>query len=194
MTTTFSMARRLLLVVLVVAQVAIAEEPSRFQRLFNHYNSIRAALAADTIAEIPYHAEQLGVLARTLAGEVQRSKDKDSATIAKELLAISNAARQVGYSTDLKAARTAFAELSRALVAYRGVANVKDPIVVFCPLHNRIWLQRSGEKIGNPYLGKDGATCGETLKLRAPGWLPSRPPLNPAGGPSPGDVNPWGGR
>lgn len=188
-----SIAGRIVLVSLLLAQVAPAGEAGRFQRLFNHYNSIRVALAADTTSELRYHAEQLGVLARTLAGEARRSGGEKNAAIAEQLKAISNAAREVAYSADLKAARAAFGDLSRALLAYRGETKVEDPVVVFCPLHNNVWLQRSEDEIGNPYLGAKRATCGETLKLRKPLWLPSRPPLGSPDEQPPQGSGTWGG-
>ncbi|NOZ79499.1 MAG: DUF3347 domain-containing protein [Acidobacteria bacterium] len=192
MTRMTSTAGRVFLVFLLLAQGVAAGEVHRFQRLFNHYNSIRRALAADTISGVSYHAEQLGLLARTLAGEARRSGKKEDRAVADELRAISDAAREVAYSTDIKGARAAFAKLSRALVAYRGVAGVEDPVVVFCLLHNNVWLQRSNEDIGNPYMGAHRASCGETLRLRKPGWLPGRPSSGSPGVPSPQDTGWWG--
>jgi len=175
MTRTMSFVGPIVLITALLAQPAAAGEAHRFQRLFNHYNSIRLALAGDSTLEVPYHAGQLGVLARALAREMRSSGKEGDQTIAEQLRAISDAAREVAYSADLKAARAAFATLSRALLAYKGAADVENPVLVFCPLHNNVWLQRSEDKIGNPYMGAQGSRCGETLRFRKPRWFPSRP-------------------
>jgi len=115
------------------------------------------------------------VLAGVLAREARRSGREKDRTIAEQLRAVSNAARELALSADLKIARAKFAKLSRALLAYRGAADVEDPVLVFCPLHNQVWLQRSEAKIGNPYMGIKRARCGQVLEIRTPRWIPSRP-------------------
>jgi len=175
MTRMISVTGRVVLAAMLLAQAVAAGEAGRFQRLFNHYNAIRLALAADTTLEVPYHAERLGVLAGVLAREARRSGREKDRAIAEQLRAVSDAARKVALSADLKTTRVEFAKLSRALLAYRGAADVEDPVVVFCPLHNKIWLQRSEARVGNPYMGAQRTRCGQVLELRTPRWLPSRP-------------------
>ncbi len=160
-----------------------ASEPGRFERLFAHYNSIRLQLARDSLEDVAYHAERLGLLAGELAREARRAPGARGRAEEAQLRAIADAARKVQFATDLAGARAAFATLSRALLEYRGESGVEDPVVVFCPLHNTVWLQRSGDDIRNPYMGADRARCGEVLELRRPRWAPTRPSrLSPSEG------------
>jgi len=60
---------------------------------------------------------------------------------------------------DLAATRTAFGELSKPMVRYREMVSGDRPMVVYCPMAKKPWLQPKGE-IGNPYFGQSMATCG----------------------------------
>ncbi len=64
-------------------------------------------------------------------------------------------------SSSLKEARVAFEKLSdRAKQLANGQPGY---FVVNCPMLKKDWVQTS-EKIGNPYYGKEMATCGEIRK------------------------------
>ncbi len=169
-----------------VAPAGAGDDTHRFQRLFNHYDSIREELASGGLSEVAYHADELGVLARVLAGEIRRSGREGAGEIAAQLQGISDAARDVALAPDLEEARAAFARLSRAMVAYRGVAGVEDPVVYLCVLHNNVWLQRSGDRIANPYMGEDEGDCSGSLEVKKPRWLPSWPSLRTPGEQPPG--------
>jgi len=111
--------------VLLIPPTASAGKAEQFEQVFSHYNSIRMALAADSVEGIPYHS---------------------------------------------------------ALGWYRSKAGVKKTAVVFCPLHNSTWLQRSGDRIGNPYLGETRGRCGEVLQFPQSHWSPGRSPTQSATG------------
>lgn len=64
-------------------------------------------------------------------------------------------------STSLKEARIAFEKLSDK--AKRLAAGQSGYYVVNCPMLKKDWIQIS-EKIGNPYYGKEMASCGEMRK------------------------------
>ncbi|MDQ3210392.1 MAG: efflux RND transporter periplasmic adaptor subunit, partial [Actinomycetota bacterium] len=69
----------------------------------------------------------------------------------------------------IEAARTAFGDLSAALIAYADKTKqpVEGKIVAFCPMANKSWVQADGA-IANPYYGQSMATCGSsTRKLSA---------------------------
>ena len=61
----------------------------------------------------------------------------------------------------LKEARAAFEKLSEK--AKRLAAGQTGYYVVNCPMLKKDWVQNS-EKIGNPYYGKEMASCGEIKK------------------------------
>ena len=64
-------------------------------------------------------------------------------------------------SSSLKEARLAFEKLSDK--AKKMAAGQSGYYVVNCPMLKKDWVQTS-EKIGNPYYGKEMATCGEIKK------------------------------
>jgi hypothetical protein len=64
-------------------------------------------------------------------------------------------------SNSLKEARAVFEKLSDK--AKQLAAGQPGYYVVHCPMLKKDWVQMS-EKIGNPYYGKEMATCGEIKK------------------------------
>ena len=64
-------------------------------------------------------------------------------------------------SNSLKEARVAFEKLSDK--AKELAAEKSGYYVVHCPMLNKDWIQTS-EQIGNPYYGKEMASCGEIKK------------------------------
>jgi hypothetical protein len=64
-------------------------------------------------------------------------------------------------SSSLKEARVAFEKLSEK--AKKLATGQSGYYVVNCPMLKKDWVQTS-EKIGNPYYGKEMATCGEIRK------------------------------
>jgi hypothetical protein len=64
-------------------------------------------------------------------------------------------------SSSLKEARVAFEKLSEK--AKKLAAGQSGYYVVNCPMLKKDWVQ-SSEKIGNPYYGKEMASCGEIRK------------------------------
>jgi Cu(I)/Ag(I) efflux system membrane fusion protein len=76
--------------------------------------------------------------------------------------AIDAASQDFQKAGDLKAARTAFARLGDAIMAYAKAtgAGIGDDVkVAYCPMVQKYWLQR-GETIQNPYYGKKMSDCG----------------------------------
>ena len=70
--------------------------------------------------------------------------------------------------TDLGAARTAFSQLSDAVIAFSEStkAEAGDGVhAMYCPMVKKQWLQK-GDKVSNPYYGKSMLTCGEKKKDR----------------------------
>ena len=88
-----------------------------------------------------------------------RAMGDSGAPIAKAAVALEGAA-------DLAAARTAFSQLSDAVIAL-SESTKAQPVdgmqAMFCPMVNKQWLQK-GNKVSNPYYGKAMLTCGEKKK------------------------------
>jgi hypothetical protein len=67
----------------------------------------------------------------------------------------------LGKSSSLKEARVAFEKLSDK--AKKLAAGQSGYYIVNCPMLRKDWVQNS-DKIGNPYYGKEMASCGEIKK------------------------------
>jgi hypothetical protein len=74
---------------------------------------------------------------------------------------LGDAGAALAKSSSLKEARIAFEKLSDK--AKQLVAGQPGYYVANCPMLKKDWVQ-TNEKIGNPYYGKEMATCGEIKK------------------------------
>lgn len=139
----------LALALLLTAGPAVsAPAPAGFDAVLGHYEAVRKALLADTVAGVPGHAAEIAKLAKGAPADLAPQ--------------IANAAKKLSAAKDLKTARDAFYELSKPMVRWREAAGSKANVVAYCSMSKRSWLQPKGE-IGNPYYGKSMATCGEVV-------------------------------
>lgn len=119
-------------------------------KAFDHYDAIRAALAADTLKGIPEHAAALAPLAAAIGG-VEAKKS----------------AELLGKAADLKGARQQFGPLSAALLPAFGKAAIPDVYFYNCSMVKQSWAQR-GKAVENPYMGKGMLACGVPVKPSQP--------------------------
>jgi hypothetical protein len=115
------------------------------------YLRIQVSLADDKLEGAAAAAKALSVEAQKLGAQ------------AKPLAAN---ATKLASAKDIASARTAFGDLSDAMMAYAkatGATFGRDVNVAFCPMVQKSWLQK-GETIANPYYGKSMLTCGEIKK------------------------------
>lgn len=99
----------------------------------------------------------------TLYEQVQKALVQDNLNAAKDAAhALANEQGQgILKSADLKAARLAFADLSKT--AEHIVAGNPDYHVFYCPMVKKDWVQ-STTSVANPYMGKEMLTCGVEKK------------------------------
>jgi len=156
----------LLLVAASLPAMAVAAEPTAFERITSHYEAIRQALLHDTMDGVQAHARGLEREAKLVAQRFAPAAagiNEISSEKCQELLPqLANLAAQVAGSEDIGAARAAFCELSKPMVRYREMVSGTRPVVVYCPMAKKSWLQPEGE-IGNPYFGQRMARCGEVV-------------------------------
>ena len=112
----------------------------------------------------PYLRIQLALNGDRLgdSGKDARSIAAEAGTLGPSGAAIAAAAAEFQKAADLQAARTAFARLGDAIMIYakESGATIGDEITVaYCPMAQQYWLQK-GEKIQNPYYGKNMSDCG----------------------------------
>jgi len=138
------------------------------EKILIPYLSIRAALADDTTAGIARDAAAISeVIAKntkkTAAG---KPATEYSASIKKIL---SNAGALKDKGSDIEAARKTFGSLSEAVVEYFkanvSTADAEKYQAFYCSMAKKPWLQKAGEKIGNPYYGKSMSDCGEKISV-----------------------------
>ncbi len=58
------------------------------------------------------------------------------------------------------AAKSAFGALSDEMIRYRTTVRAKEPIVVYCSMEKKSWLQPRGTVV-NPYVDPSMRGCGE---------------------------------
>jgi hypothetical protein len=115
--------------------------------LVDPYLQVQAALASDTFERVALNAKAIGTVA---------------ATLGKDAEALVSTAKALEAAKDIEGARTAFGELSAALVTYAEKTKSElgaDVRVAYCPMANKSWLQKDKE-IKNPYYGASMLTCG----------------------------------
>ena len=91
-----------------------------------------------------------------------RAAADEAAKLGAPAAAMQAAASALQQAADLKSARAAFATLGDALMkqAKASTALLGDDVkVAYCPMVQRHWLQK-GEKIRNPFYGKEMSECG----------------------------------
>jgi RND family efflux transporter MFP subunit len=126
------------------------------------YVKIHNALIAGSAEGVRSDAKGLeGLRSQLVKSDPQGKLEKITAPIAKSL-------EEGLLSGDLAKQKDAFVPLSRVLVAYvkgsgRESARSEDIKIFYCPMKKEPWLQK-GDKVENPYLGKDMLLCGNEIK------------------------------
>lgn len=105
---------------------------------------------ADTTLFTKYEAVRQGLLTQKLADVQSSAKELAAAATEAKNADVTATAESVSAAKDLTSARNAFAALSDQMIKVRNAANGERPMIGFCPMVNKSWLQAKGE-IGNPY-------------------------------------------
>lgn len=111
--------------------------------VFVSYEAARQALIKGSVPDVKKAARHVSVSARSAA---QHNLVALAATMEK--------------AADLKAARAAFAAVSEEVIRYRESRRSNRPVVAYCSMEKKSWLQPEGE-IGNPYVDASMRRCGE---------------------------------
>ena len=113
--------------------------------------AIQKSLANDSMASVQANAAQI---------------EEQAAKLGAPAAKIAEAAKELTTTTKIVDARTAFGQLSEAIVGYVEAHKLTfDPPmrIAYCPMVNKPWLQ-PGDTIANPYYGKQMPTCGSFKK------------------------------
>jgi len=141
----------------VAAVTVSAEAKAALDKVLAAYDTLHGALVKDSLDGVAETAAKLAEAARTARTVV------GDATLEARLTEIEARARGLG-GADLEATRTAFGEVSKALVPLvSAVAELREGRRVFlCPMAHgyQKWIQRE-PSLRNPYFGSKMLTCGE---------------------------------
>ncbi|HEX9736229.1 MAG TPA: hypothetical protein VGG06_30065 [Thermoanaerobaculia bacterium] len=145
----------LFVLILGLATAAGAGSSATFDRIVQPYEEIRLLLLNDSNDGVAGHAARIRDAAQTAAAGTAETEE------ARKLLEpIAGFAGDLAAGGEIQAQRDAFYELSKLLVQYRAKVSGDDlPVVMYCPMVKRSWLQPAGE-VGNPYHGQKMANCG----------------------------------
>jgi membrane fusion protein, copper/silver efflux system len=144
--------RTVVLFVIGIALAATARAGEPITALLDPYFKIQSQLTADKTDGISADAAAIATHAQAIGDP------------GKNIVA---AAEALAKTTSLDAARTAFAKLSDAVIAYaeQTKTNPGDGVnAMYCPMVKKSWLQK-GDKVRNPYLGSSMPSCGEKKKI-----------------------------
>jgi len=140
--------------------VAVAEQATKptgnslpaDRQVYGQYLLIQAALAGDSLKDVPEAAAAIAKLVR-------------DDTTKKLPTTVAAAADKAGKASDIKNTRIAFKELSDALIAHRKTdkALTEQFYVIHCPMafedKGADWLQAT-KTVSNPYFGASMLRCG----------------------------------
>jgi len=157
----------LMFAALAVAPVAVADDGSTtaFAGIAEHYEAIRQALMKDGTDAVTDHARSIrdlvSALRRDFSPEAAGVSAADSDRVRPLLPEVEQRAADLAVASGLKDVRTAFAELTKPLVRWQSMVAGNRPVVVYCPMEKKSWLQPD-EPVGNPY-APEMLRCGEVV-------------------------------
>lgn len=152
----------------LVASTAFAAdaESTAFDQLTERYEAVRLALTNDTTDGVSEQGKEIEAILEQLSTEWSPGaagvRDDMAEDVQSLLPDLSEAAAALSAATSLDDARDAFYDLSKPLVRWSRAADGDKPIVAYCPMVKRSWLQPEGE-LGNPYYGQSMLRCGEVV-------------------------------
>jgi hypothetical protein len=156
-----------------------AKQPEPFiVRLMTPYFAMRKSLGTDSLKDV---SENAAAFTKTLKAEISNLEKKKKPP--EELGPLNNilkaATALTGKQTDIKKTRPAFGKLGDALVDYMnkyvGLSYTKDFKIYYCSMSKHYWVQKSGDKMINPYYGKQMVDCGEEVQNSQPQSMESVP-------------------
>ena len=146
--------RHMLVVGLVLLGTVALRAGDPLLTMLDPYFRIQASLSDDKTEGVTAEAKAIATAAKAMG--------EPGVPIAK-------AADVLAHATDLGAARTAFSQLSDAVIAFSESTKAEageGVHAMYCPMANKQWMQK-GEKVSNPYYGKSMLTCGEKKKKKS---------------------------
>jgi hypothetical protein len=164
-----SLAAAAMIALVALAAPAAATTTDRFESALAHYETVRLALVADrwdstTAAAAQSLQGEVKALAAAPTAAAAAVPAAKLAAVESLLPEVSKAAGELAAAKDLSGARDAFYRLSMPLVRWHAATGRPAPVVAYCSMAKRSWLQPKPQPIGNPYHGKQMERCGEIVR------------------------------
>lgn len=144
-------------------QLADSPRTQKVIEVISAYATVRAALAADNLSEAKAKAPALASAAKAAVPVWAGTTTGD------QLAPLATAAEAVATAADIRAARFAFGDASKALItAIAPEPSLQVGLVAYrCPMAKTYqkWLQ-TGDAMGNPYWGAEMLTCGAKVPIK----------------------------
>jgi len=143
----------------------VAAADHAFATIAREYEQVRQALIGNSTDGVREHALAIQFAASRLSRDFSAADagvaEKDAAAVRELLPEIIERAGALAAADGLAAVRNQLAELTKPLVRYHALVQGPRPIVVYCPMEKKSWLQPD-EAIGNPY-APSMLHCGEVV-------------------------------
>lgn len=155
------------LVLVMLAVPATADEHNTFDLVLGHYEAVHRSLTLDSTEHVAGGGRQIAGLLAALEADFTAERagiDPEAVDSVRSLMPeLKRAASDLAAAGDLAGARDAFYALSKPLVRWRKAAGGERPVVAYCAMTRRSWLQPQGDAIANPYHGQSMLRCGEVV-------------------------------
>lgn len=136
------------------AVVSASAADAAFSSIASDYDAIHEALVEDSLAGVNDHALAIARTADAALSDLDAGRAQvavDDVTKVRELLPeVVDRARTLAGATDLEDARTLMAQLTQPLSRWQRLVRDPKPVVAYCPMVRRAWLQDDGF-VENPY-------------------------------------------
>ena len=148
--------------------LAYAEhEPEAWKNILTHYEQIRMALFQASTEGVSENAQAIFATATDLSENFDAALagvPEDKAGECKKLLPeVTKAAEALSRNgEDLAKARDGFYDLSKPLIRYREMVSTDRPVVVYCSMVKKSWMQPH-DKVENPYASETMPGCGTVI-------------------------------
>jgi hypothetical protein len=154
------------MLVIVLGSAGAGAADTAFNAMFRDYEAIRHALMKDTTAGVREHAQAIQLIASRLSLDFSAASagvaESDGPAVRELLPEVIERSGALAATDGLPAVRTALAELTKVLVRYHRLVQGDRPVVAYCPMEKKSWLQPD-EAIGNPY-APSMLRCGEVVQ------------------------------
>ena len=120
-----------------------ASQPAVFQR----YEEVRQALLAGNVKSVQTSAKSLAAAAKSA-----------------KLSTLATHAIELSVANDTKTARAAFGVVSADLIRFRNEIGGDKPVVLYCSMEKKSWLQPEAKPVTNPYVDPSMRGCGEVRR------------------------------